>query len=77
MDFSSRGFPRVALQSIIECLRYAASNDMPPNSKSSFVHDPKVTLTSLCVNKIFHDYDVLIIDFNFKCLLILMEKYRN
>ncbi|XP_062507502.1 DNA repair protein RAD50-like [Corticium candelabrum] len=28
--------------SIIECLRYAASNDMPPNSKSSFVHDPKV-----------------------------------
>jgi DNA repair protein RAD50 len=29
--------------SIIECLRYAASNDMPPVSKSSFVHDPKVS----------------------------------
>ena len=29
-------------QSIIECLRYAASNDLPPISKSSFVHDPKV-----------------------------------
>lgn len=31
------------LQTIIECLKYVTSGDMPPGSKNSaFVHDPKV-----------------------------------
>jgi len=31
------------LQTIIECLKYASTGQLPPNSKSgAFVHDPKV-----------------------------------
>lgn len=31
------------LQTIIECLKYITTGDMPPNSKGgAFVHDPKV-----------------------------------
>lgn len=38
------------LQTIIECLKYATSGDMPPGSKgSSFVHDPKVS-SIFCVS---------------------------
>jgi DNA repair protein RAD50 len=30
---------------IIECLKYATTGDLPPNSKGgAFIHDPKVTL---------------------------------
>lgn len=31
-------------QTIIECLKYATTGDMPPNTKGgAFVHDPKVS----------------------------------
>lgn len=33
----------IILQSVIECLNYLATGDMPPGSKGHlFVHDPKV-----------------------------------
>ena len=33
----------ILLQSVIECLNYMATGDMPPGSKGNlFVHDPKV-----------------------------------
>lgn len=33
------------LQSVIECLNYMATGDMPPGSKGNlFVHDPKVRM---------------------------------
>lgn len=32
-------------QTIIECLKYATTGDLPPNSKGgAFIHDPKVCL---------------------------------
>jgi len=35
---------------IIECLKYATTGDMPPNSKGgAFVHDPKVLLKGYSV----------------------------
>lgn len=35
-------------QTIIECLRYAASGELPPGSKGvAFVHDPKVSYAPL------------------------------
>lgn len=31
-------------QTIIECLKYVTSGDLPPNSKGgAFIHDPNVT----------------------------------
>ena len=37
------------LQTIIECLRYATTGELPPNSKGgAFVHDPKVMQTKWC-----------------------------
>ena len=33
----------VTLQTIIECLKYTTTGDMPPNSKGgAFVHDPDI-----------------------------------
>ena len=33
----------VTLQTIIECLKYVTTGDMPPNSKGgAFVHDPNI-----------------------------------
>ena len=33
----------VDFQTIIECLKYATTGDLPPNSKGgAFIHDPKV-----------------------------------
>ena len=32
-------------ETIIECLKYATTGDLPPNSKGgAFIHDPKVYL---------------------------------
>jgi hypothetical protein len=32
-------------QTIIECLKYATTGELPPNSKGgAFIHDPKVCL---------------------------------
>lgn len=34
---------QLTLQTIIECLKYATTGDLPPNTKGgAFVHDPKV-----------------------------------
>ena len=34
----------IVLQTVIECLNYMATGDMPPGSKGNlFVHDPKVS----------------------------------
>jgi DNA repair protein RAD50 len=34
------------LQTIIECLKYATTGQLPPNSKGgAFIHDPKVMAT--------------------------------
>ena len=40
------------LQSVIECLNYMATGDMPPGSKQSlFVHDPKVMYSTFCFSE--------------------------
>jgi hypothetical protein len=36
------------LKTIIECLKYATTGDLPPNSKGgAFIHDPKVRVSSV------------------------------
>lgn len=41
--FSPRKLIADVIQTIIECLKYATTGDLPPNSKGgAFIHDPKV-----------------------------------
>lgn len=38
----------IVIQTIIECLKYATTGDLPPNSKGgAFIHDPKVTRSTV------------------------------
>lgn len=51
INWSFAQYDPFLLQTIIECLKYATSGDMPPGSKgSSFVHDPKVSSIFFCVS---------------------------
>lgn len=41
--YFSKSFLADVIQTIIECLKYATTGDLPPNSKGgAFIHDPKV-----------------------------------
>ncbi len=43
--FSSSSFFAYRNQTIIECLKYATTGELPPNTKGgAFIHDPKVSL---------------------------------
>jgi hypothetical protein len=47
----------VGIQTIIECLKYATTGDLPPNSKGgAFIHDPKVRLELSPIIEILLNY---------------------